>query len=260
VILANESGGKLPSNPTFPTPLGLAVSQLRSFPLAEPSEGPGPDDDERIVDLDTVTNVEVKDAYVAMELSLFLILKPQIIMWKRDAMIVYRIVFHEKYFDVYSSDPASAKGRFDGPYRILKEEFEFVRPTAASEADLQLLPTVDHIERIRRTPHLYEIATLAVGGGILASEIVIGGGVAFALIRPPGHHASPNSLRWVFCFFNNIAIAVKKLLDSGRASRALIVDFDLHFGDGTSNTFRHEPLSTSIWGLELRIYRHISVC
>jgi len=137
-----------------------------------------------------------------------------------------------KYFDVYSSDPASAKGRFDGPYRILKEEFEFVRPTAASEADLQLLRTVDHIERIRRTPHLYEIATLAVGGGILASEIVMGGGVAFALIRPPGHHASPNSLRWVFCFFNNIAIAVKKLLDSGRASRALIVDFDLHFGDG----------------------------
>jgi len=151
-----------------------------------------------------------------------------------------RIVFHEKYFDVYSSDPASAKGRLDDPYRILKEEFEFVRPTAASEADLQLVHTVDHIERIRRTPHLYEIATLAVGGGILASEIAIGGGVAFALIRPPGHHASPNSC-WGFCFFNNIAIAVKKLLGSGRAGRALIVDFDLHFGDGTSNTFRDEP-------------------
>jgi hypothetical protein len=41
-----------------------------------------------------------------------------------------KIVFHEKYFDVYSGDPASAKGGLDGSYRILKEEFEFVRPTA----------------------------------------------------------------------------------------------------------------------------------
>lgn len=151
-----------------------------------------------------------------------------------------KIVFHEKYFDIYSADPASARGRLDGPYRILKDEFEFVRPTAASEADLQLVHTVDHIERIKRDAHLYEIATLAVGGAILASEIAVAGGVAFGLIRPPGHHASPNSC-WGFCFFNNIAIAVKKLLGSGHAGRVLIIDFDLHFGDGTDNTFRGEP-------------------
>ncbi|MGA3296062.1 MAG: histone deacetylase family protein [Candidatus Bathyarchaeia archaeon] len=151
-----------------------------------------------------------------------------------------KIVFHEKYFDVYSGDPASAKGRLDGPYRVLKEEFEFVRPTAASEADLQLVHTVDHIERIRRDAQLYEIATLAVGGAILASEIAIKEDVAFGLIRPPGHHASPNSC-WGFCFFNNIAIAIKKLLGSGHAGRVLIIDFDLHFGDGTDNTFRGEP-------------------
>lgn len=151
-----------------------------------------------------------------------------------------KIVFHEKYFDIYSGDPASAKGRLDGAYRTLKDEFEFVRPTAASEADLQLVHTVDHIERIKRDAHLYEIATLAVGGAILASEIAVAGGVAFGLIRPPGHHASPNSC-WGFCFFNKIAIAVKKLLASGSADKALIVDFDLHFGDGTDNIFRGEP-------------------
>jgi acetoin utilization deacetylase AcuC-like enzyme len=99
---------------------------------------------------------------------------------------------------------------------------------------------VDHIERIRRDRHLYEIATLAAGGAILASEIAIEGDVAFGLIRPPGHHASPNSC-WGFCFFNNIAIAVKKLMGSGRVGKALIVDFDLHFGDGTNNTLRDEP-------------------
>jgi acetoin utilization deacetylase AcuC-like enzyme len=151
-----------------------------------------------------------------------------------------KIVFHEKYFDVYSGDPASVKGRLDGPYRLLKEEFEFVRPTAAPEADIQLVHTGDHIEQVKRNPHVYEIATLAVGGAILASDIAIDRGVAFGLIRPPGHHASPDSC-WGFCFFNNIAIAVKKLLASGSVDNVLIVDFDLHFGDGTDNTFRGEP-------------------
>ena len=150
-----------------------------------------------------------------------------------------KIIFHEKYFDVYSDDPAAAKGRLDTPYRLLKEEFELVRPRAASEADIQLVHGADHVERIRRDTHLYEIATLAVGGAMLASDIAIEGGVAFGLIRPPGHHASPNSC-WGFCFFNNIAIAVKKLLASGKADRVLIIDFDLHFGDGTDNTFRGE--------------------
>ena len=121
----------------------------------------------------------------------------------------------------------------------MRNEFEFIRPTAASEADLQLVHTVDHVERIRQDVHLYEIATLAVGGAVLASEIALKGEAAFGLIRPPGHHASPDSC-WGFCFFNNIAVAVKKLLGSAQARRVLIVDFDLHFGDGTSNTFRSE--------------------
>ena len=151
-----------------------------------------------------------------------------------------KIVFHEKYFDVYSGDPASAEGRLDGPYRILKERFEFVRPTVASEADLQLVHTGDHIEQVKRDSDVYEVAALAAGGAILAAEIATGGDAAFGLIRPPGHHASPSSC-WGFCFFNNIAIAVKRLLGSGRAGKALIVDFDLHFGDGTDNAFRHEP-------------------
>jgi acetoin utilization deacetylase AcuC-like enzyme len=62
----------------------------------------------------------------------------------------------------------------------------------------------------------------------------------FGLIRPPGHHASPHSC-WGFCYFNNIAIAIKKLLSEEKIKSALILDFDLHYGDGTSNTFSGSP-------------------
>jgi acetoin utilization deacetylase AcuC-like enzyme len=66
--------------------------------------------------------------------------------------------------------------------------------------------------------------------------MALAGEPAFGLIRPPGHHASPNSC-WGFCYFNNIAIAIMRAVRTEKIKRALIVDFDLHFGDGTSNTF-----------------------
>lgn len=54
--------------------------------------------------------------------------------------------------------------------------------------------------------------------------------------RPPGHHASRDS-SWGFCYFNNIAISIEKLRQKGHIGKALIVDIDLHFGDGTANIF-----------------------
>jgi len=69
----------------------------------------------------------------------------------------------------------------------------------------------------------------------MAAELAIEGKPSFGLIRPPGHHASPDSC-WGFCYFNNIAIAIRRLIDEGRVKKALIIDFDLHFGDGTFNT------------------------
>jgi len=147
-----------------------------------------------------------------------------------------KIVFDEKYFSVYSGDPASAEGRLDYAYEVLKENFEFVKPEPAEESDLLLVHGQAHVEHTRRDAHLFEIASLAVGGAIRASEIALTGEPAFGLIRPPGHHASPSSC-WGFCYFNNIAIAIKRLIQSREIEKALIVDFDLHFGDGTSSTF-----------------------
>src|SRR4030042_1033954 len=76
----------------------------------------------------------------------------------------------------------------------------------------------------------------AAGGAIKAAQIAMEGEVSFGLIRPPGHHASPDGC-WGFCFFNNIAVALARLQSEDLIENALILDFDLHFGDGTNNIF-----------------------
>jgi acetoin utilization deacetylase AcuC-like enzyme len=151
-----------------------------------------------------------------------------------------KIVFHERFYEEYASDPAAAEGRMEAIIQALGGDFEFLAPSPASDKDLALVHTPDQIERIQRSRRTYEVALLSAGGAILASQIAWKGEPAFGLIRPPGHHASPESC-WGFCFFNNLAIAVKKLLRERKIKRALILDFDLHYGDGTENAFQGSP-------------------
>ena len=148
-----------------------------------------------------------------------------------------KIVYHERFKEVYSGDPASKPGRIECIYDELKEKFEFVKAEAATEEDLQLVHTQNHIENVKRLK-AYKVALLAVGGAIKAARLAFEGEPAFGLIRPPGHHASPNHA-WGFCYFNNLAISVEKLRREGKVKKVLIVDFDLHFGDGTANTFKN---------------------
>ena len=151
-----------------------------------------------------------------------------------------KVVYHEKYRTVYSSDPASAPGRIESIYSELQGHFEFVKPKPASEEDLRLVHEDTHINYIKRHELLYEVAILAAGGAIKASELAMQGEPAFGLIRPPGHHASRNSC-WGFCFLNNIAISIEKLRRANKIAKALIVDIDLHYGDGTNNIFSGKP-------------------
>lgn len=88
----------------------------------------------------------------------------------------------------------------------------------------------------------YDAAVYAAGGAITAVEAVLNRQVdcAFALVRPPGHHATCWQAMG-FCLFNNIAIAAKYALANFDIKRILIVDFDVHHGNGTQDTFYADP-------------------
>ena len=87
-------------------------------------------------------------------------------------------------------------------------------------------------------PQTAEIARLAVGAGVAACDAIMGGRVdnAFCAVRPPGHHARANRSAG-FCIFNNIAIAARHLLRRHGLSRVAILDWDVHHGDGTQESF-----------------------
>ncbi len=151
-----------------------------------------------------------------------------------------KVVFHERYREVYDTDPAAAGGRMECIVDELMGEYLFVEPQPAGEADLLLVHGRAHLEKVKEKGLLYEIAALSAGGAIKAAQLAVQGDSAFALIRPPGHHASRDSC-WGFCWFNNVAVAVERLRRDGAVSRVAIVDIDLHFGDGTNNIFRSDP-------------------
>jgi len=143
-----------------------------------------------------------------------------------------KVVFHDDFKRSYTLDPAAATGRMEAILDVIKDRVEFVTAVPADEEDIAAVHTKYHIENVRRMG-IYDIAALAAGGAIQAATIGLEE-PCFGLIRPPGHHASANSC-WGFCYFNNMAIALEKLRREGKIKNAFILDFDLHFGDGTVN-------------------------
>lgn len=139
----------------------------------------------------------------------------------------------------------------------LMSQLKTIPPRPASLEELTLVHTPGHISRIKSfaekgggwltldtivSPASYDVALYAAGGTIRDVDAVMEGEVdcAFALIRPPGHHAMPQQAMG-FCLFNNIAIAAKHALQRYDLERILIVDFDVHHGNGTQAVFYDDP-------------------
>jgi acetoin utilization deacetylase AcuC-like enzyme len=138
----------------------------------------------------------------------------------------------------------------------LKDQLIQIRPEAASRQEL-LIHSTDHVANVESmaqsgggwldgdtvtSPQSYNVALSAVGGTLAAARSVIEGQVqtAFALVRPPGHHAT-RTRAMGFCLFNNIAITARHLVEKHGIERVLIVDFDVHHGNGTQEAFYGDP-------------------
>jgi acetoin utilization deacetylase AcuC-like enzyme len=125
---------------------------------------------------------------------------------------------------------------------------------AASEEQLLRVHPADYVERVREmsarsqafdmdtptSPGSYEAALRAAGGACALVEALLSGGerTGFSAMRPPGHHAE-RATAMGFCLFANVAVAARHALDALGAERVLVLDWDVHHGNGT-NTLCHD--------------------
>jgi acetoin utilization deacetylase AcuC-like enzyme len=132
-----------------------------------------------------------------------------------------------------------------------------VVPRPAEDEELLLAHGLDHVARVRAAvgraparldsdtyvcPESLAVAKLAAGATVDLCRSVARGDLrsGFAAVRPPGHHAEPGRAMG-FCLFNNVAIAARSLQREEQLDRILIVDWDVHHGNGTQALFESDP-------------------
>jgi len=168
---------------------------------------------------------------------------------------------------------AESPARYDASIKGIKEHVAVdrlieIKPRRATEEDLALCHTLEYIDTAREDilsgwgslstgdtdvcTKSFDVALLAAGGVLQAVDSVMDGKIrnAFCVVRPPGHHAT-SERGMGFCVFNNVAIAARYVQKKFGVNRVLIVDWDVHHGNGTQEIFYADPsvfyFSTHIW-------------
>lgn len=152
--------------------------------------------------------------------------------------------------------------RLEVAYRGIEEagllpKLTLLKASRAEPKWVEAVHSTEHINRLREAcmngvteydhpdnqmcKETFEIAMLAAGGVVGAVRLVMEGNLdnAFCAVRPPGHHAEVDKAMG-FCYFNNIAIAARYLLNEWGIQRVGIVDYDVHHGNGTQHIFEHD--------------------
>ena len=168
------------------------------------------------------------------------------------------IVYTDKYYvDIGDHVFPTAK------YRLIKKRLSqdlgivnkiaFVEPEAPSDKDMLRVHTVKYLEKLKygklspteisilELPYskkLFESAMLCCGGTVRASQIALDSGLGIHL-GGGFHHAFPDHGEG-FCLLNDIAVAVRKIMAERKVKKALIIDCDLHHGNGTARIFRDD--------------------
>jgi acetoin utilization deacetylase AcuC-like enzyme len=178
------------------------------------------------------------------------------------------IVYHPDYLLHETGSHPERKERLLAIMQLIDESGIDVRknkPEPASIEQIRYVHNPEYIEKVKyHSEHeipldpdtvvcndSYHAALLAAGGAIRAVDLAMSGENVFALLRPPGHHALPDR-GMGFCLFNNIAIGARHAQQSGLA-RVLIVDWDVHHGNGTQHTFYDDP---SVFYFSVHQYPH----
>ena len=174
-----------------------------------------------------------------------------------------RVSYCEGYYVPLPEGHAFPMGKFPAFHRILLAEGllrteDVVEPDVATWEQLRWVHSADYLKKLREglldrkeerkmglpwSEALVKRSRTAVGGTLLAMRMALEDGLA-ANLAGGTHHAFPDHGEG-FCVLNDVGVALRVLLAEGRLKRALVVDLDVHQGNGTAAIFEHDPAVTT---------------
>jgi acetoin utilization deacetylase AcuC-like enzyme len=176
---------------------------------------------------------------------------------RKTMLVVDRRYMNHFAGQVHPERPARIAAMIEMAEGLKRSALKHSSPRPASRQELMLCHSEEYIAAVERTAgrertdfdpdthasaETWATARLAAGGVLTAVEAVLEGEAenAFAVVRPPGHHALPQRAMG-FCFFNNVAVAASWLIKVRGMRRVLVLDWDVHHGNGTQEIFYESP-------------------